>query len=1018
MKRTLFTLCFALLFGHLVAADVIIAGQVFFGDDPPQPTGGYPVEVRLFDGQLDIDTLLVTDSDGFYELAVPYDFSPALLLEATISVLDFCLGVDLQESFQLSPDAPQVTGVNFYVCEDIVPPPPPQQCQAFFTYELFSDNPLQVQFWDLSYSNTPIQSWTWDFGDGNNSTEPDPQHTYPAEGVYLVTLTIATDSCTAITSFDVVVGDDGPCDCDFSDYDPVCVAVTGTDEPIFFVNACVAACEGFGPDDFVDCGDICFCPEYYDPVCVATADGDTLTFDNPCFAACEGFDEGDYFSCSDPAFCDCPLEFDPVCVAMDDGTVMTLFNACFAACLGYGPDSFVDCSSTDPCDCPDEFDPVCVITVFGEIFTFPNACYADCAGFGPDSFVDCADDCFCPDFYAPVCVATADGDTLTFDNPCYAECEGYGPDAYFDCDPADPCDCPDEFDPVCVTLDDGTIFPFPNVCLANCAGFGDDQFVDCTDDCICPQYFDPVCVLTAAGDTLSFENACYAECEGFGPDEYFECTPDNGCDDVFDPVCVTLDGGSVIPFPNECYAQQAGFGPDQIGDCPDDCFCPGVYNPVCVVTAAGDTLTFSNGCYAECEGFGPDDYFECTPDDCDCPDVYDPVCVATPSGLIIQFDNACLAVCEGFEPWMFQPCEDTQFCFADFSMVVTDPASLTVTFDAQTWFGDDTPVSWIWDFGDGNTGAGETVTHTYAEEGIYDVTLTVSSDSCTTTVTRHVCVGGGGVFPGPECQAMFFFTQTGADPTVFQFLDLSFGAIESWHWDFGDGSESMEQNPVHQYDEPGIYQVTLKVTGVDGCESSVALLVFPQVDTWYNTECTALFLPFFTPEENLVFFFNLSSFDAVSFEWDFGDGTTSTEPEAVHQYSEPGVYTVTLTITTADGCTNTFEAVLDLDEDNFTGSPEFALLSDTETLATTRQRWSLYPNPVKDDLTLEVTGHTGGRTTLELLNATGQILRVQTLNLPPETARTELSTAALPAGLYFLRLRTPDGLQTLRFIKR
>jgi hypothetical protein len=48
------------------------------------------------------------------------------------------------------------------------------------------------------------------------------------------------------------------------------------------------------------------------------------------------------------------------------------------------------------------------------------------------------------------------------------------------------------------------------------------------------------------------------------------------------------------------------------------------------------------------------------------------------------------------------------------------------------------------------------------------------------------------------------------------FQDLSVGKLEKWHWDFGDGETSAEQNPVHAYKNPGYYVVILDVTGPAG----------------------------------------------------------------------------------------------------------------------------------------------------------------------------------------------------------
>jgi PKD repeat protein len=88
-------------------------------------------------------------------------------------------------------------------------------CQAMFYvgYNGLDSNfmwppldPLTLSFYDISMG--AVQSWNWDFGDGNTSTDPNPTHTYAASGLYTVTLDIQTiDGCESSMSFEVCVGD-------------------------------------------------------------------------------------------------------------------------------------------------------------------------------------------------------------------------------------------------------------------------------------------------------------------------------------------------------------------------------------------------------------------------------------------------------------------------------------------------------------------------------------------------------------------------------------------------------------------------------------------------------------------------------------------------------------------------------------------------------------------------------------------------------------------------------------------
>ena len=121
---------------------------------------------------------------------------------------------------------------------------------------------------------------------------------------------------------------------------------------------------------------------------------------------------------------------------------------------------------------------------------------------------------------------------------------------------------------------------------------------------------------------------------------------------------------------------------------------------------------------------------------------------------------------------------------------------------------------WFWDFGDGNTSTEESPTHTYAAAGVYTIKLKVNgSGSCSDSTTSTLRV-----FPG------FFPAFNNASPVCnnipVQFTDATtanYGVIDSWTWNFGDGTTSTTQNPVHTFFTPNNYEVSLIVGSSVGC---------------------------------------------------------------------------------------------------------------------------------------------------------------------------------------------------------
>jgi subtilisin family serine protease len=159
---------------------------------------------------------------------------------------------------------------------------------------------------------------------------------------------------------------------------------------------------------------------------------------------------------------------------------------------------------------------------------------------------------------------------------------------------------------------------------------------------------------------------------------------------------------------------------------------------------------------------------------------------------------------------------------ADFSFSCDD-ATLTCTFDASASFDPDgTVVAWDWNFGDGTTGSGEVVTHTYAAGGSFTVTLTVTDDSgATDTDTQRVTVGPNQppvADFSAACNGLIFIFWCTFDGGASVDPD---GMVVSWSWDFGDGTTGSGQTVLHFYGAPGAYDVTLTVTDDAGLTDSV-----------------------------------------------------------------------------------------------------------------------------------------------------------------------------------------------------
>ena len=208
--------------------------------------------------------------------------------------------------------------------------------------------------------------------------------------------------------------------------------------------------------------------------------------------------------------------------------------------------------------------------------------------------------------------------------------------------------------------------------------------------------------------------------------------------------------------------------------------------------------------------------------------------------------------------------------------------------------------SYHWNFGDGTTSNQASPAHQYNNTGVYDVTLTITTTTgCTDSFTLSQAVKVG-THVNPD------FSATPRDICASEtvtFTDLSVGDVTGWFWYFGDGTTSTQQNPKHQYNDTGYFNVVLYVEN-NGCADSIVkksyIRVKPPVAKFSSSfNCTDQYTRSFTD----------LSIGATSWFWDFGDGTSSTSQNPSHSYTNTGLYNVTLTVTNGSCSDNVVHSV-------------------------------------------------------------------------------------------------------------
>ena len=222
---------------------------------------------------------------------------------------------------------------------------------------------------------------------------------------------------------------------------------------------------------------------------------------------------------------------------------------------------------------------------------------------------------------------------------------------------------------------------------------------------------------------------------------------------------------------------------------------------------------------------------------------------------------------------------------------------LTVSF---TDLSENYPTSWNWDFGDGTANSTEqNPVHTYTSVGTYNVTLNVTNRAGSAEKSEiDYIIAKNAVTPIANFSAE---PTTGNAPLAVQFTDKSSNNPTSWLWDFGDGSNSTDKNPVHTFEAIGNYTVNLTAVNCAGntTESKEDYIIVTGIAPVANFSAE----PVSGDVPLTVQFTDNSTGYPTLWLWDFGDGddTNATEQDPVHTYIASGTYNVTLKSTNEYG---------------------------------------------------------------------------------------------------------------------
>ncbi|MCO6494690.1 MAG: T9SS type A sorting domain-containing protein [Bacteroidetes bacterium] len=307
----------------------------------------------------------------------------------------------------------------------------------------------------------------------------------------------------------------------------------------------------------------------------------------------------------------------------------------------------------------------------------------------------------------------------------------------------------------------------------------------------------------------------------------------------------------------------------------------------------------------------------------------------------------------------------------------------------------DTIASYVWDLNFESQSSDKNTSYISSTPGVKTFILTVKTNKgCVSSLSKTQTVS-------QSAKAKFDSDDKGCAGKMITFTNTTSpvpGTI-NYKWNFGDGDSMTLKNANHTYSNTTgqNFNVAL-ITNVNGnCPDTATKQIYIGEMAVCSFNIENDYLPGhraykFVPDRNHY----------VTYDWDFGDGTTSNEVSPIHQYTQDGNYSIELHAVTADNCECTLiqnKSVVNLGVNQFDNN------------AFIRS----YPNPASDIIHIEYTVPQGIHT-MNIVDYTGKQVKMLELGKNNISGDFYISVADLASGVYFIKAETNNGIMISRFV--
>ncbi|MBL4670036.1 MAG: PKD domain-containing protein, partial [Flavobacteriales bacterium] len=260
-----------------------------------------------------------------------------------------------------------------------------------------------------------------------------------------------------------------------------------------------------------------------------------------------------------------------------------------------------------------------------------------------------------------------------------------------------------------------------------------------------------------------------------------------------------------------------------------------------------------------------------------------------------------------------------------------------------------------WNFGDGQWSSFENPNHTYSSDGVYIVCFNLGdAQGCSDQYCDTVIVSSNN-----PCNIASGFTYTNNGGGNYSFTNTSTGNIVASYWNFGDGIISNLVNPNHTFLANGTFVVELISIDSTGLCVDYEIITLQVTGVSNPLACNASFIMIPDSTNSNIIIFNTSTGNNLAYFWDFGDGNTSTLAYPFYSYTTAGPFQICLTVNDGNGCSSTYCDSISsngvvLKTGGFDINIQGPQITSVETEQLTISELNIYPNPFKNDVTIDL----------------------------------------------------------------